>query len=139
MIASLYKISRVLLPSSPKERANADIATMSSLNEGIVSIIMQRNLSIENGILKLKQRNLAVIKLIEVVTMSFFVLWTPFICLRLIKYSGVEVDEMLWRGCQLLIFSTTAVNFIIYSFMSPMFREAFKTILKTICNCHVSV
>ena len=70
-----------------------------------------------------------VIRLLIVVTSVFFAFWSPFIVIRILMYSEVDVNAYLWRGSQLLIFATTAVNFVIYAFMSPTFRKAFLKIL----------
>lgn len=70
-----------------------------------------------------------IIHLLLVVTSIFFVLWTPFIIIRIIKYSQVDVSDYLWRASQLLMFTTTAVNIIVYALMSPLFRKAFFKIL----------
>lgn len=70
-----------------------------------------------------------VIRLLIVVTSVFFGFWSPFIVIRILMYSQVDVNDYFWRGSQLLIFATTAVNFIIYAFMSPTFRTAFSKIL----------
>jgi len=70
-----------------------------------------------------------VIRLLMVVTLIFFMLWSPFIVIRLCKYNNMHIHETLWKGSQLLMFGTTAVNVIIYAFMSPPFRTAFRTII----------
>ncbi|XP_066911234.1 orexin receptor type 2-like [Clytia hemisphaerica] len=77
---------------------------------------------------KQANKRMKVVRLLLVVTIVFFVLWTPFIVVRLLKYFSVEINELLWRGTQLLIFGNTAVNCFIYALMSPAFREAFKGI-----------
>ena len=73
-------------------------------------------------------KRMRVVKLLLVVTIVFFVLWTPFIVIRLSLYFSVKINNLLWRGTQLLIFGNTAVNCFIYALMSPAFREAFKGI-----------
>jgi len=70
-----------------------------------------------------------VIKILVTVTMTFFILWTPFIVTRMILYYDLPVHVYVWRGTQLLILSSTAVNGLIYAFMSPQFRRCFKNIL----------
>lgn len=80
-------------------------------------------------------KRMRVVRLLLVVTIVFFVLWTPFIAVRLLLYMGVEIDQLVWRGTQLLIFGNTAVNCFIYALMSPAFREAFKGIF----SCRVRI
>ena len=73
-------------------------------------------------------RRAKVIKLLVVVTTVFFFLWTPFVAVRLLKYFNFSIDDLIWRGSQLLIFGNTAVNCFIYALMSPTFRSAFKSV-----------
>ena len=70
-----------------------------------------------------------VIKILITVTMTFFLLWTPFILIRMLLYYGLPVHAFIWRGTQLLILSSTAVNGLIYAYMSPQFRRCFKNML----------
>ena len=82
--------------------------------------------------LKPEKRNYSrtrIIHLLLVVTSTFFVLWTPFIIIRIVKFSQVDVNDYIWRASQLLMFTTTVVNIIIYALMSPLFRKAFFKIL----------
>ena len=80
-------------------------------------------------------KRMRVVRLLLVVTIVFFVLWTPFIVVRLLLYLHFEMNRLLWRGTQLLIFGNTAVNCFIYALMSPAFREAFKGIFS--CKVHL--
>ena len=82
-----------------------------------------------SGTYKTLQGKRKVIKILIVVTVTFFALWTPFIFTRLIMYFGVNVNDYIWKATQLLILSSTAVNSIIYAFMSPQFRKSFKDFL----------
>ena len=41
-------------------------------------------------------RRLKVIRILVVITIVFFVLWTPFIVVRLLKYFSVEIHTLLW-------------------------------------------
>ena len=70
-----------------------------------------------------------VIKILITVTVTFFTLWTPFIITRMLLYYGLSVHVYIWRGTQLLILSSTAVNGLIYALMSPQFRRCFKTLI----------
>lgn len=75
-----------------------------------------------------------VIKILITVTMTFFILWTPFIVIRMLLYYGLPVHVFIWRGTQLLILSSTAVNGLIYAYMSPQFRRCFKNMLPCFGN-----
>ena len=70
-----------------------------------------------------------VIKILITVTVTFFILWTPFIIIRMLLYYGLPVHVYIWKGTQLLILSSTAVNGLIYALMSPQFRKCFKKLL----------
>lgn len=70
-----------------------------------------------------------VIKILITVTVTFFILWTPFIVTRLVLYYDLPVHVYIWKGTQLLILSSTAVNGLIYALMSPQFRRCFKSML----------
>ena len=70
-----------------------------------------------------------VIKILVTVTVTFFILWTPFIVIRMLLYYDLPVHVYIWKGTQLLILSSTAVNGLIYALMSPQFRRCFKSIL----------
>lgn len=78
---------------------------------------------------KSTNQSLKIVRLLVTVTMIFFILWTPFIVLRLIQYIGVYVNFYLWKASQLLVFGNTAVNCVVYSMMSPQFRTAFKNLV----------
>ena len=69
------------------------------------------------------------VKMLVTVIVTFFVLWTMFIIARLLMYYGYDVNLWLWKASQLLILSSTAVNSIIYAFMSPKFNRCFKELL----------
>lgn len=70
-----------------------------------------------------------VIKILITVTVTFFILWTPFILIRMLLYYDLPVHVFIWKGTQLLILSSTAVNSLIYALMSPQFRRCFKKML----------
>ena len=72
-----------------------------------------------------KQRNRSVIRILVVVTATFFLLWTPFIFLRLLRIY-VPVPILLWRTSQFLILVMCSINFFVYSYMSSDFRKVFQ-------------
>jgi len=76
-----------------------------------------------------REKRMNAIRLLFVVTVIFFTLWTPFIFMRLIRDAGVEVYDIIYKFSEIIIFSSTAVNGLIYAFMSRPFRNAFKAIL----------
>jgi len=78
---------------------------------------------------KRQERRMKVVRMLFVVTVTFAVLWTPFIILRVASLAGVEINEYIYKFAEILILSSTAVNGFIYAYMSPPFRKAFKAIL----------
>ena len=80
-----------------------------------------------------KQRNQNVIKILITVTTSFFLLWTPFIVLRLIK-AYVPIPLLMWRISQFLILVMCSVNFFVYSYMSSDFRKVFRSFVARLRN-----
>ena len=76
-----------------------------------------------------REKRMNAIRLLFVVTVIFFALWTPFVLMRLIRDAGVEIYDVAYKLSEIIIFSSTAVNGIIYAFMSRPFRNAFKAIL----------
>lgn len=76
-----------------------------------------------------REKHLKAIRLLFVVTVTFFVLWTPFILMRLVREAGAHIHEYLYKFSEILIFSSTAVNGFIYAFINRSFRNAFKALL----------
>ena len=71
------------------------------------------------------------VRLLKTITVVFFVLWTPFIFVRLIKYFDVSVNTWLWKASQLLILSSTSVNSLIYAYLCRSFRNCFRDLLRS--------
>jgi len=84
--------------------------------------------SVEN-IHKRNDRRIKAVRMLFVVTVAFFILWTPFIIMRVVSLSGRIIDSYLYKFSEILVFSSTAVNGFIYAYMSTPFRKAFKAIL----------
>ena len=76
-----------------------------------------------------REKRLKAVKLLFVVTVVFLILWTPFIIMRMLLLSGVNIHDFVYKFSEILIFSSTAVNGFIYAFMSPPFRKAFKALM----------
>lgn len=106
--------------TTTKQKVTAKASTASTNNLRLADNITKKQK--QNTV----NRRMKIVKLLVVVTTIFFVLWTPFILVRLLQYTGVHVNQMLWRASQLLIFGNTAVNCFIYALMSPAFRTSFK-------------
>ena len=113
MILSHYKISREI----SKHRIDSVIGKGSRKQTGAA-------------------RKRRAVKMLITVIVTFFMLWTMFIIARLLMYYGYDVNVWLWKAAQLLILSSTAVNSIIYAFMSPKFSRCFKELLlkRPCCN-----
>ena len=78
---------------------------------------------------KRNDRRIKAVRMLFVVTVTFFILWTPFIILRVVDLCGRHIDSYIYKFSEILILSSTAVNGFIYAYMSPPFRKAFKAIL----------
>jgi len=76
-----------------------------------------------------REKRLKAIRVLFIVTVVFFILWTPFIFMRIIALSGIKINGYVYKFSEVLIFSSTAVNGFIYAFMSPPFKKAFRAII----------
>lgn len=94
-----------------------------------INSLKRRSKQNHTGDYNRREKRLKAIKLLFVVTVMFFVLWTPFILMRLLLLSGVGMPDIVYKFSEILIFSSTAINGFIYAFMSPPFRKAFKALL----------
>lgn len=137
MIFSHVKISQALRNLATRNKVCKQTSHEMNCNIEQPPPTIEDRKSSEHGTLELHIKNrkesmnyrFNIVKLLAVVTIIFFILWTPFITVRLIMYMGVHVNEIIWRATQLLIFGNTTINCFIYAFMSPTFREAFKHLL----------
>jgi len=96
------------------------------------SAIIKGSLNRNKETLASVRRRQRIIKLLCAVTLTFFIMWSPFIVTRIVMYAGLNLNRFIWLSTQLLVFSSTASNCIIYACMSPRFRESFGILLK--CN-----
>ena len=78
---------------------------------------------------KKNDRRIKAVRMLFVVTVTFFCLWTPFIIMRVVVLAGGLINAYVYKFAEILILSSTAVNGFIYAYMSPPFRRAFKAIL----------
>ena len=76
-----------------------------------------------------------VTKMLFAVTIAFSVCYVPFIIIRTLRYFYVYSGDEIWRLVQLLIFTQTAVNPIIYCFYGRMFKISYRDILRCKFNC----
>ena len=72
-------------------------------------------------------------RMLSVVTLVFFALWSPFIFTRTIRYYGWYEGEIIWKLSQLLTIASAAANPFIYSFYSTHFRLHIKRFIT--CRC----
>ena len=94
----------------------------------------QERRSIMETLYRQRQRNRKVINILLVVTLVFFLLWSPFIIIRLLRYSYISVPPILWKTSQFMILTTAVVNFFIYAVMSPDLRKVFKSFIPCISS-----
>lgn len=89
--------------------------------------------------LKENARNMKITKLLTIITICFFVLWTPFVVIR-IAQSVMAVPELSFTVCQLFLFASSAPNFYITYAMSAVFRKTVKRLVrmrKNTVDCHI--
>ena len=72
------------------------------------------------------RQNRHVIRLMVMMTTTFFVLWTPFILVRLISLVGIKIPNIMYSCVQGLILLSTISNFFIYGCCNSAFRHALK-------------
>ena len=84
--------------------------------------------------LKEHRKIMKVVQLVLILTVTFFLLWSPFIFIRLINHAGVEINRTLDKFSHFCVFCSTANNFVIYSVKRKDFRNSFKRLL---CGCFV--
>ena len=80
-------------------------------------------------LLRQRQRNRKVIKMLFVVTLVFVLLWSPFVFIRILRFSNVSIKSIIWKISQFLIMIQGVVNFFIYAFMSRELRKVFKSFI----------
>ena len=101
------------------------------LTEKHKSVISQ-NLA-DNIRLKEHQKTKSVVQLVLILTITFFIFWSPFIFIRIIHHSGVYIDPTLDKFSHFWVFCSTTNNFIIYALKRKDFRNSFKRLL--LCKC----
>ena len=94
--------------------------------------IISQNLS-DDARLKEHQKIKKVVQLVLILTVTFFVFWSPFIFIRIINHAGVEIHQTLNTFSHFWVFCSTVNNFIIYSLKRKDFRCSFKRLL--LCGC----
>ena len=80
-----------------------------------------------------KQRGIT--KMLFIVTLAFSICYVPFIIVRALRYFYLYNGDEIWRLVQLLIFTQTAINPLIYCFYGRLFKISFKDILRCRFNC----
>ena len=87
----------------------------------------------DNIKLKEHQKTKKVVELVLILTITFFIFWSPFIFIRIINHSGVYIDPTLDKFSHFWVFCSTTNNFIIYTIKRKDFRDSFKMLL--LCRC----
>ena len=134
MTITFYKIVQVLhgMESSTRDKINNDFNSSGATN----SRCRVRRKSEVAKLMKLNLRNKKIVKLLLVVTVLFVILWSPNIFIRLLKHGGMEVNEIAYKISHLMILTTTAVNFFIYTIMSKELRRIFWSFfVSCVCCC----
>ena len=74
-------------------------------------------------------RNLRVIKLLFTITVTFFLLWTPWVIVRIVRRI-VFIPQMIWTTIQGVILISTTTNFFISLNMSLEFKKTVERLLR---------
>ena len=128
MALTFYRIVRALYTSekSTRDKLNENFACETS---------RVRKQSEEAKLVKMRMRNRKITQVLLVVTLVFVLLWCPYLVMRLVKHSGLNLSSVAWKASQLVMLSTSAVNFFIYTVMSKEMRRAFWSVIRHCCCC----
>lgn len=107
----------------------AHISIFTNLKKHVRTASMMGTTSMDT----IKQRR--VTKMLFIVTLAFTICYVPFIIIRALRYFYIYMNDEIWRLVQLLIFTQTAVNPIIYCFYGRLFKISLKDILRCRFNC----
>lgn len=92
----------------------------------------------EHMLQAIRSRQRKASRMLGMVTLLFFALWSPFILLRTLRYFSWYKGLNLWKLSQLLVIASSATNPFVYCFYSTQFRSYFKTFLTCRCRRFVS-
>ena len=118
----------------------APMAIMTFCHSKLSKVLLQKKKTIilqnltDDARLKEHQKIMKVVQLLLILTVTFFLLWSPFIFVRLINHTGLGINRTLDKFSHCCAFCSTANNFIIYSIIQKDFRNSFKRFL---CGCFV--
>ena len=115
--------------SSATMSQNGDTMNDTSGGGGYSAAVLQRE---ADKNLKSKAKKIKIINLLLAITVTFIVLWTPFIVTRIVSKTTF-VTNLVWSIIQVLVLLSTTTNFFITLKMSPEFK---KTIL-SFFPCHL--
>lgn len=125
MIMTHYKISKYLRSREHDQNDSNDMED--GLNDVCRRYVSERKKLEKIKAMKKRCQNLKVIKILIVIIALFFSLFSPYMIMRMLKFFDIYVNEMVWKGSNLLLLATCAVNFFIYAFMSKRLRKVFKS------------
>ena len=118
--------------SSSAVSRNSDIAndTVSGSHTNIAdnsysAAVLQRE---ADKAMKSKAKKVKIINLLVAITVTFIVLWTPFIVTRIVSKVGT-VSNVTWSIVQVLVLLSTTTNFFITLKMSPEFKKTVRSFL----------
>ena len=119
LLAMIVSHSKITMMIKKKEKTST-IYGNSNFTEAPGDIINQQA---EAKKTKARAKNVKIIKLLITITTIFFVIWTPYIVIRLLWHFKIEGPLLLMKFVQLIIFASTAINFFIYIKMNPQLRK----------------
>ena len=63
-----------------------------------------------------KDQNKKLTRILLTLSITFFLCWSPFITIRILKYANIEIHPYIWPSSQILLIINTAINPFIYGF-----------------------
>jgi len=81
----------------------------------------------------LQRRQKKASRMLGMVTLMFFILWSPFIVFRSLRDFNWYTNLVPWKLSQLLTIASSAANPFVYCFYSTQFRSYLKTVVA--CKC----
>ena len=122
-IYSIYTVSFFVIPALVISVSHFLIIKYLYKNNKIISTISYHAGSISNNsVLTIQQRkinrkrdeNKKLTRTLLILSISFFLSWTPFVSIRMLKYANITIHPYIWPTSQIILIINTAVNPFLY-------------------------
>ena len=110
-------LSRTVAPAIVQENDN--------INQSGPSSSRTDHLTRVKNVIEIKKRvrNIRVMQKLTLITVTFLILFTPYVVARMLHSAGFKINGTIWKTCLLFRFSTTAVNFFMYGLSNAEYRK----------------